>query len=103
MRVRFAVSAAARMRGMLGAGVEEALLIAPCHRIHTIGMRYALDVAYIAADGRVLRTIRQLPPGRLPPGCPEAVAVLERRTCEDDWFAPGQFIGLKSLQERGLS
>ncbi|MCL2333138.1 MAG: DUF192 domain-containing protein [Actinomycetia bacterium] len=107
MRLRFAVSAAARMRGMLGAGVaaqqgEEIFLIAPCRRVHTMGMSFALDVAYIAADGRVLRATRGLKPGRVPAACPSAVAVLERRASAGAWLSPGQFVEL-GIRSRGQS
>ncbi|MCL2655260.1 MAG: DUF192 domain-containing protein [Coriobacteriia bacterium] len=105
MRVRLAVTPFARMRGMLGPAAragqaDEVLLIAPCRRIHTIGMRFALDVAYIAADGRVQRSLRGLAPGRLPRGCPSAVAVLERRACAGAWLLPGQFVELVGIQEK---
>jgi len=106
MRVRFAVTALARMRGMLGsptaavAGREgEVLVLAPCNRIHTFGMRFALDVAYVAADGRVLRVACGLVPGRVPPRCPAAVAVLERRAAPEDWFLPGQQVALGVLPD----
>jgi len=99
MRLRLAVTPFARMRGMLkeadatGSG-DEVFLVAPCQRIHTFGMRFALDVAWIAADGQVLRALRGLTPGKLPRGCPQAVAVLERRACVSDWFLPGQQVEL---------
>lgn len=49
----------ARSRGLLGRdGVGGALLIAPCRWIHTVGMRFPIDVAYLAADGTVLKTVR---------------------------------------------
>ena len=101
MRLRFAVSILARMRGLLGAqGTEDILLIAPCRRIHTFGMRFALDVAYVSEQGQVLRVIRRLEPGRLPRGCPSAVVVLERRARADAWLSPGQFVELR-IREQG--
>jgi uncharacterized membrane protein (UPF0127 family) len=46
-------------RGLLGRdGFEGALLIQGCRWVHTLGMRFALDVAYLDADGQVLKTIR---------------------------------------------
>jgi len=80
----------------------QALLIAPCHHIHTFGMRFAIDVAYLAANGRVLRVSRGLVPGKLPRGCPSAVAVLERRASEDDWLQPGQRIELAVSREERI-
>jgi uncharacterized membrane protein (UPF0127 family) len=48
-----------RRRGLLGRdGLEGALVLEPCRWVHTIGMRFPLDVAYLAADGAVLKTVR---------------------------------------------
>ena len=49
----------ARGKGLLGRDhYEGALLIERCRWIHTIGMRFPLDIAYLDADGHVLKTIR---------------------------------------------
>ena len=46
----------AKARGLLGRDrVDGALVIEPCRWVHTFGMRFALDVAYLAADGTVLK------------------------------------------------
>lgn len=46
-----------RRRGLLGRdGIEGALLIEGTKSVHTIGMRFPIDVAHLAADGTVLRT-----------------------------------------------
>lgn len=49
-----------RLRGLLfrrplAADGTEALLIRPCNSIHTVGMRYALDVVFLDGAGTVLR------------------------------------------------
>lgn len=50
---------ASRRRGLLKRdGFEGALVIERCRWIHTIGMRFAIDVAYLDADGVVIKTIR---------------------------------------------
>ncbi len=47
----------ARRRGLLGRdGLEGALLIDPATSVHTIGMKFPIDVAHLAEDGTVLRT-----------------------------------------------
>jgi len=33
-------------------------VLSPCRWIHTVGMRFPLDVAYVDAEGIVLRTVR---------------------------------------------
>ncbi|MCL2323956.1 MAG: DUF192 domain-containing protein [Actinomycetia bacterium] len=101
MQLCLATSPFARMRGLLGGRNEASLLIAPCRRIHTIGMRFAIDVAFIAPDGEVLRAIRGLRPGCLSRSCRKAAAVLERRADDSPWLLPGQRLELKSSdQER---
>ncbi len=57
-----ATSHRAKARGLLGRdGVDGALVIAPCRWVHTVGMRFALDVAYLGADGTVLKVARMKP------------------------------------------
>ena len=49
--------ARARRRGLLGRdGFEGAFVLRPCRHVHTIGMRFAIDVAFCDATGTVLRT-----------------------------------------------
>lgn len=49
----------ARARGLLGRdGIGGALVLSPCRAVHTFGMRFALDVAYLAADGTVIKITR---------------------------------------------
>ena len=53
-----AATARARRRGLLGRdGVEGALVLRPCRHVHTVGMRFPIDVAFCDADGVVLRTV----------------------------------------------
>src|SRR5580765_3579635 len=46
-------------RGRLGRDTFEpgaGLIIAPCSAIHTFSMRFAIDVVFVARDGRVKKT-----------------------------------------------
>jgi len=55
-----------RMRGLLGRppiAVGEGMLLSPCGAVHMRGMRYPLDVAILARDGRVVAVYPSLPPG----------------------------------------
>lgn len=48
----------ARRRGLLGRDdVEGALVLRPCRWVHTLGMRFPIDVAYLDAEGVVVKTI----------------------------------------------
>ena len=42
-----------------------ALLIPRCRCVHTFGMRFALDLVWFGADGRVLAVDRRVPPNRV--------------------------------------
>ena len=53
-----------------------ALLIPRCRSVHTFGMRFALDLAWLGGDGRVLRVDRAVRPGRVR-SCRRASAILE--------------------------
>jgi uncharacterized membrane protein (UPF0127 family) len=67
----------ARARGLLGRdGIDGALLLSPCRSVHTIRMRFAIDVAFVDGDMRVVRTVR-LRPNRLTRPCMGARAVIE--------------------------
>lgn len=51
-------SATERSRGLLGRrGIEGALLLRPAMSVHTMGMRFDLDVAYCDAEMVVLDTV----------------------------------------------
>ena len=63
--LRIAASYRARTRGLLGAdGVEGALLLTPASSVHTVRMRFPIDVAYLDRRLRVL-AVRTMPPGRV--------------------------------------
>jgi len=56
-----------RLRGLLGTKglpVGSGLVIRPCNSVHTLGMTYPIDVAFVDREGRVLKTVAALPPGR---------------------------------------
>lgn len=97
--LRFATGAMARMKGLLFAEKSEgALIILPCSDIHTVGMRSAIDVAFLGEDGRVLDSVRKLPPlcRRRKKG---AAAVMERFACEEPWPEPGDKIVVSYVHE----
>ena len=55
---RWPSSRRARSRGLLGRdGVDGALLLRPCRSVHTVGMRFPIDVAFCDDELRVLRVV----------------------------------------------
>ena len=51
-------SGRSRARGLLGRdGIEGALLIQPAKSVHTLGMRFPIDVAFVDSDMIVVRIV----------------------------------------------
>ena len=74
-----------RARGLLGTQPKpELLMIAPCHSIHTFGMRYPIHIAETS-----------VPPGTKR-SCPHAVGVLEMPALypASQWFISGDSLRL---------
>ncbi|WP_330298326.1 DUF192 domain-containing protein [Streptomyces sp. NBC_00503] len=60
-----AASYAARTRGLLGRdGIDGAMLLTPAASVHTFRMRFAIDVAHLDRDLKVI-ALTTMPPGRL--------------------------------------
>ena len=55
---------------------HEALLIKPCNSIHTVGMKYSLDIVYLNKNGVILKLVKNVKPFRFSI-CLNAYAVLE--------------------------
>lgn len=52
-------SRAARRNGLLRRdGIEGAIVLKPCRWVHTIGMRFPIDVAFLDTDGVVIKTMQ---------------------------------------------
>jgi uncharacterized membrane protein (UPF0127 family) len=63
-----AFDSATRRRGLLGRDSMpegSALIIAPCSSIHTFFMRFPIDIAFVARDGRVVSVRTALPAWRI--------------------------------------
>jgi uncharacterized protein len=69
-----------RLRGLLARPAikeGEGLLLLDCDSVHTVGMGYAIDVAFLDADRRVVRSIDGLRPWRFGLGGAHATHALE--------------------------
>ena len=104
MKVQLASSLIQRLRGLLDPRQcqnGETLLLVPCASIHCLGMKRPIDVAFIDATGCVLKSQRQLRPGRLS-SQHGAWACLERYASPDGWFAVGEYVefGIKRKEDR---
>ena len=57
-----AATAPGRMKGLLGRdGIDGAMLLDPARSVHTVRMRFAIDVAYVDRDLVVLRIVTMQP------------------------------------------
>lgn len=89
-RVWNTISVWEKTRGLLGRPQlqqGEGMLISDCRLVHSIGMRYPLDLVFLDSSGCVRKLVRKLLPARMA-GSLSACATLE--------LAPG------SLDEMGL-
>ena len=62
-----ASSPIARMKGLLGRSSlprDEAIVLRPASSIHTLFMRFGLDVIYLDREDRVVKLVRDLAPFR---------------------------------------
>jgi uncharacterized membrane protein (UPF0127 family) len=79
-RVTVAESLLARTRGLLGTDAlpeGHGLFIRRCNWVHSLFMRYALDLVFVDRTGRVMRTVADFAPWWFSPFVSGAADVLE--------------------------
>ena len=87
-----------RMRGLLGPRARgRPVALVGCSSIHTLGMRYGIDVALVSRNGKVLLSRRDVGPGRIV-SARGAWLALERPAEQTSWPCEGSWV---SLVERG--
>ena len=67
VRARVARNFFERARGLIGVRAlapGDGLLIPKCNAIHTCFMRLTIDATFLDRDGRVVKTVRNIRPGR---------------------------------------
>jgi hypothetical protein len=77
--VEIASTRATRRRGLLGRdslAAGSALVLTPCNAVHTVGMRFPIDVVFVDGKGLVRKIVQGLAPWRM------AVSPLSRATIE---------------------
>jgi uncharacterized protein len=88
LRVFRAVTPHARLLGLAlldEVDPGDALLIQGCRSVHSFGMRFPIDVAFIGPDGEAVWVERELPPRRVA-GVLAAESVLETRAEQAERF-----------------
>ena len=77
--VELACTRAERRRGLLGRDaldLSAAMILAPCAAVHTVFMRFPIDVVFVDREGRVRSIVRNLRPWRVA-ASPRAYAAIE--------------------------
>ena len=59
---------------------NEALLLTGCKSIHTMFMRYPIDVLFLSSEGKIISIIKNIRPWRFTPFMSMADSVLELRS-----------------------
>src|SRR3954451_18433884 len=67
---------------------DDALLIRRCRSVHTFGMRFPIDVAFVDSEWRVAEIARDIGPRRVVT-CRHAAAAIEVRAGEGDGLRVG--------------
>ena len=69
-----------RLKGLLGKkGLlsGEGLVIKPCNAVHTLGMKFPIDVAFVDKENRICHIIEEMPPSRAGKSVKSALYVIE--------------------------
>ena len=96
--VELAVTRADRRRGLLGRDafdLSAALILVPCAAVHTVFMRFPIDVVFLDRDGRVRTIVRNLQPWRIA-ASPRAYAAVELAGGVERDLMPGDPLYLES-------
>lgn len=83
--VKIADSFFTRLKGLLGeSGLRpgEGLVIKPCNSIHTFGMKFPIDVAFVDKNNMIVHIMEDIPKGKMSPIVKGAKYVIETRAGE---------------------
>ena len=81
-----------RLKGLLGTKADaDPVALMGCSSVHTVGMAYRLDIAFVGRSGAVLAVWRSVPPGRLLANS-RAWVTLERPHRRGTWLAQGEMV-----------
>lgn len=102
LQVKELNTARERLVGLLGTHMGDhglmPVLLSPCCAIHTFGMNYPIDVAFVDAQNKVVRSCRAVMPGRML-RAPRARSTLERPVAQSVWPKEGQTIAMTRKHE----
>jgi len=95
---------ATRRKGLLGRdqlAPGEGLWIKPCEAVHTVGMRFAIDLVYLDRKHRIRKLRSSVPPWRLS-ACLTAHSVIElpAGTIRETQTRPGDMLEFTTIESR---
>ena len=95
--IRMADTFIKRLKGLLfeeSLEEEQGLLITPCNQVHTLGMKFPIDVVYLTKEGEVIHTQSAVAPNAVGPCIRSCSRVLELKegTVRKKRIAMGQRI-----------
>jgi hypothetical protein len=101
--VEIAQTSAQRRRGLLGRdgmAAGSALVITRCNAVHTFGMRFRIDVAFVDRQGLVRKVVEDLAPWRIALS-PLATTVIEfpAGALKNGLLMPGDRVSLVGMPE----
>ena len=74
-------------------------MLAPCNDVHTFGMTKPIDIAFVSTEGLVMASYKNIGKRRRM-RCRKAAVTLERFSRNTPWFKEGEFIAIKSNQDK---
>jgi uncharacterized membrane protein (UPF0127 family) len=69
-----------RLKGLLGRkflSPGQGIIIRPCRSVHTVGMSFPIDVAFVDREGFICLVLENMRPNRLSPNVRNAFCVVE--------------------------
>ncbi len=96
--VEVAESRRDRMRGLLGRErVDGAFVLKPCRSVHTVGMRFPIDVAFCSRDMTVLRIVHMRPNRVTRPSLRGSCVIEAESGAFERWkLRPGDLLEIRS-------
>lgn len=93
----FLTRSSERLRGLLFRKPDASVrVLVPCNSVHTVGMKYDIDVAFLDKEGTVLAVHRGVGKRRRL-GCAAARMTLERFATDAPWFRVGERVSLARI------
>lgn len=97
LEARVLTTVAEKLKGLLGtddgAGT---VVLTKCASVHSFGMGYDLDLAFVGERGEVLDVRRGMGPGEVA-SCGEATCVFERPSAGDEWINEGEHLWITAI------